>query len=147
VHAGSPGSAPPKTIDWPGSPVEALAGAVMAAVDVDAVVAVDDAVRAVVVDAVDGDVPARHAGVAAVDDERLVARAADRERQRVGGERDDALAARLRRRDREARRAARTAAPTSAASSARRPGRRSASPASTGGARRRDRSGRSAIDG
>ena len=38
--------------------------------------------------AVDGDVLARHAGVAAVDDERLVARAADRERKRVGAERD-----------------------------------------------------------
>src|SRR6187399_2066801 len=86
-----------------GPPVEAFALSVRDAVDDDAVVAVDDTVRAVVVDAVDRDVLPRHAGVAAVDDDRLVARAADGEGKRVGGDRMAAFAARLRRQDREAR--------------------------------------------
>src|SRR6185369_16678421 len=66
-----------------GPPVEAFARRVRDAVDGDAVVALDDTVRAVVVEGVDRDVLPRHAGMAAVDHDRLVARAADGERKRV----------------------------------------------------------------
>ena len=58
MHAGSPGSAPPRTIVWPGRQSKRSPGRVRDAVDDDAVVAVDDAVRAVVVDGVDRDVAA-----------------------------------------------------------------------------------------
>ncbi len=119
VQAGWSSAAAPSTIVSPSLPAAARARRVAHAVDRDAVVAVHDHLGAVVVELDDVEVVARHAVVAPVDDQRLVARAADRDRQHAPLSSSVRSAGRLQRGDLEA--PARRRAPAgsrSAASSA-----------------------------